>query len=339
MSLIFGICLPRKIYLVSDSRLTTLHEDGSRTFSDDFGKWVDINPRLGVVTANSAYQASWILRKIIPEIKKRGMVWDFTDLNHYLKENLKEVAKNFYSETHRLEESASFIFGGFEKTKKLQIEAARLGEAMSAPVVAAGEGNPVEQSVDMDIINAFSLVLNRAAAEGREVPGDTLFDVNLPKPRVLAVTVRATNKGVKVKYEDAMCYDGLVLNPNFKTERIKLPGDLIGQLEYRDKSSETDQTTIYEDYKHIILYVDRLIDEKQWHTVGGEILPLLILPDSSGVATGNYVRVKNGERYIGGIGTNDKGEVHYYDKQGKMIPFRFIYNYLDEKIQDSSARI
>lgn len=339
MSLILGICLPRKIYLISDSRLTSEKADGTKTFSDDFGKWLDINPRLGVVVANNAHQASWMLRKMLPDIRAQGMEWDFTDLETYLNDNLERLGNEYYAETGLVSNSVNFIFGGFEKNKKLEIESSRLGDAMAAPVKAAGEGVTVEQSVDMDIINAFSKVLHKAVEVGKQVSNGTLFEVDMPKPRVLAVTVRATNSGTEVVYEDTMCYDAVVFNPQYKTERIKLPAGLIGQLEYRDKSMEQGQATIYEDYRHILLYVDKLLDDKQWPTVGGEVLPQLIMPDSSGFATGYYIRVKDGQQYMGGIGVNEKGEMHYYDKQGNMIPYRFIYNYLDEKGRDDKAQL
>jgi hypothetical protein len=328
MSLIYGICLPRKIYLVSDSRLTIKKADGNDEYSDDFGKWVDINPRLGVIVANSAYQASWMLRKIVPDVKEKGMSWDFSELEKYLKASLPKLAKDFYGQTHRLEDSVGFIFGGFENNKKLQIDADRMIDAMAAPVMEQGEGVSVSQTIDKEVVSAFSEVLNKAAKLGAEVSNGTLFNVDLPRPRVLAVTIRATNQGPEVIYEDAKCYDGIAFNPQHKTERVELPPGLIGNLEHRDKSNEKDEESFYEDSRHILLYTDSLIDDKGWPTVGGEVVPLCIMPDSSGIATGVYLRIKNGEQYKGGIGTDKDGKVYYYDKAGFMKPYRFIYDYL-----------
>ena len=339
MSLIFGICLPRKIYLVSDSRLTSRRVDGVEEFADDFGKWVDLNPRLGVVVANSAYQASWMLRKMVPEIKSQGMDWDFTALERYLRANLPSISRDFYGETHRFKDSVGFIFGGFEKDEKLQISASRMGDAMAAPVKARGEGVSVEQSVDTTIINAFGDVLHQAEREGKEVNNETMFEVDLPNPRVLAVTVRATNDGPEIIYEDTLCYDGIVFNPQYKTERVMLPPDLIGNLEYRDKSNEDGQKSFYEDSRHLLLYTDALVDGKGWSTVGGEVLPLCIMSDWSGIATGQYIRVKNGQQYFGGIGTDENGKIYYYNKHGSMIPYRFIYDYLEGQGVDSQSLI
>ena len=115
MSLIFGLCLPRKIYLVSDSRLSS--SDGS--YKDDFLKWLDLNPRLSVVVANSAYQASWLLKKIIADIRPTaGWDWDFTELEVYLRANLEKYANQFYAETGLVSDSVSMIFGGFEQNNK-----------------------------------------------------------------------------------------------------------------------------------------------------------------------------------------------------------------------------
>lgn len=99
-----------------------------------------LNPRLAVVVANSAYQASWILKKIIADIRPTaGWSWGFTELEDYLKRSLPEYANQFYAETGLYSDSVSMILGGFEKGKKLVLESGRLGEVMSVPVVAAGD--------------------------------------------------------------------------------------------------------------------------------------------------------------------------------------------------------
>lgn len=335
MSLIFGICLPRKVYLVSDSRLTS--SDGS--YEDNFAKWLDLNPRLSVIVANSAYQASWLLRKIIADVRKSGWDWDFTDLEDYLGTNLKKYATEYYAETGETTHSVNFIFGGFEKNKKLAIETARMGEAMSMPVRQVGEGVQVNQTIDMDIINAFRPMLDKAAREGRMVEAGTMFEVNLPKPRVLAVSVRATDSGAEVNYEDTACFDGVVFNPQYKSERVVLPSELLGNLEYRDKSKESGDDTIYIDYGHIIKYVRKLLEERHWPTVGGETLPLLVLPNSSGFAVGQYIRrSEDGKQTTGGIGEVD-GKIHYYDPKGKMIPYRFVYEYINDIKKADNAKL
>lgn len=338
MSLIFGLCLPRKIYLVSDSRLSST--DGS--YTDDFSKWLDLNPRLGVVVANSAYMASWLLKKIIADIRPTvGWEWGFTELEVYLRSNLEKYGHQFYAETGLVSDSVSMIFGGFEKDKKLVLESGRLGDVMSAPVKAAGEGVGVSQNVDMTIINAFSGVLNRADTKGETISNGTEFEVDLPKPRVLAVTIRPTNQGVCVEFEDAVPYDGLVFNPNFRTERIKLPAELVGQLEYRDRTGENgDDGWVYAENIEIIRYVKQLTAEKKWDTVGGTILPLLITPDSSGFATGEYVyKSPEGVETHGGM-TEIDGKPYYYDEKGNIKPYRFVYTYLDEKLsKESHAKI
>lgn len=149
---------------------------------------------------------------------------------------------------------------------------------------------------------------------------------------MLAVTIRPTQQGTEVDFEDAKPYDGLVFNPSFRTERIKLPAELVGQLEYRDRTGESgDFGWLYAENAEIIKYVKRLTAEKNWNTVGGTILPLLVTPDSSGFATGEYV-YKNPDGTVthGGL-TEVDGIPHYYDEDGNVKPYRFVYKYLDEK--------
>jgi len=337
MSLIFGLCLPRKIYLVSDSRLTS--SDGS--YKDDFSKWLDLNPRLAVIVANSAHQASWILHKIIKDIRPTtGWEWDFTDLEGYLRTNLQTYATEYYATTGLLSNSANFIFGGFERKRKLVVNAGRLGEAMAAPVKAAGEGVSVNQTADMTIINAFSEIINNAAKKGEEVPGKTMFAVDLPRPRVLAVSISAGKSGTEVNFENAKCYDGIVFNPNFKTERVELPTQLIGNLEYRDKSGEQGEATIYQDCARIISYTNDLVKQRGWTTVGGNILPLLILENASGFATGKLGTFNSDGTIVYGGLTQVDGKPYYYDESGKEQPYRFIYEYLDDTSKNNgSARL
>lgn len=328
MTLIYGLCLPRKIYLISDSRLSS--SDG--TYKDDFGKWVDLNPRLAVIVANNAHMASWMIRRMTQHVRREvGWDWDFAQLEEYLKGNLKALADEYYSETGEYARSVNFIFGGFEKNSKLLVETSRLGEAMSTPARDAGDGNPVTQTVDMDILNAFRPLIERASERGETIGNGVTFEVDLPRPRVLAVSVRATNAGSEAIFEDTMCLDGIAFNPNYKTERITLPSDLLGRLNFRDMSGQSSEQILYDDNRLIVPYTYKLIKEKGWGTVGGELTPLVVLPDSIGIATGHYERYDSeGNKHIGGIGEVN-GQVHYYDSELKLHPFRFIHDYLDEK--------
>ncbi len=306
------------------------------TFKDDFGKWVDLNPRLAVVVANNAHMASWIIKKLTQHVRREvGWDWDFTQLEEYLRHGLKDLADEYYTETGEYSRSVNFIFGGFEASKKLVVETSRLGNAMSAPAQAAGNWAIVSQTVDMDILNAFRPVIERASENGSVVSEGTTFEVDLPKPRVLAVSLRAANGGSEVLFEDTMCFDGIAFNPNYKTERFTPDSDLLGQLNFRDITGQSNDDILYGDNRLIIPYTYKLISESNWSTVGGELMPLAVFKDGMGVATGRYVRFDSqGQEFTGGIGEVD-GRVHYYDSNGQMQPFRFIHDYLVD--QSSSA--
>lgn len=324
MSLVFGLCLAKKIYLVSDSRLT--YSDGS--FKDDFSKWLDLNAHLSVVVANNAYLASWLLQKIKKDVQED---WDFSDLDIYLKKNIKELATQFYSETGRTDYSVGMIFGGFDKTKKLTIDAGRLGQVMSSLVMAAGQGVKVNQSWDSQIRDAFTKTLFDASAKGKQFGKGDVVEIDSPKPRILSVAIKASNSGADITFEDADCYDGLVFNPKYTTERVILPDILISQLEYRERSNETAEETLYQDQRYIISYVYRLLKEKGWPTVGGNVVPLVMLPTFSGFAMGDYVYVPGdgGGPIRGGILPGD-GRMHYLDEQGVERPYRFVYDFISE---------
>jgi hypothetical protein len=66
--------------------------------------------------------------------------------------------------------------------------------------------------------------------------------------------------------------------------------------------------------------------------VDGTILPLLVMPNGAGFATGEYIyQNPDGTLTHGGITTDTNGKPQYYDESGKVKPYRFVYNYLDEK--------
>ena len=96
---------------------------------------------------------------------------------------------------------------------------------------------------------------------------------------------------------------------------------------------------VYVDYTYIIQYVHRLLAEKNWPTVGGEVLPLLVLPELSGFATGKHMRRdENGNYIAGGIGEVN-GKMHFYTPGGQLVPYRFIHDYLDEVDRSGNAKI
>ncbi len=66
-----------------------------------------------------------------------------------------------------------------------------MGDAMSAPVKAAGDGVPVKQTIDPTILSTFPYLalLDKAAAENKTVENGTTFEVNIARPVVLAVTI------------------------------------------------------------------------------------------------------------------------------------------------------
>lgn len=333
MSLVFGLCLAKKIYLVSDSRLT--YDNGS--YKDDFSKWLNLNARLSVVVANSAYQSCWLLREIRKEVKES---WGFSDLEKYPRENIEKLALRFYAETGLLNHSVGMIFGGFDNSKKLTIEASRLGEIMSSPVRMAGEGISVSQSIDKQIRETLAKNLIQATAEGRRICKGDIIEIDSPKPRVLAITIKAINDGVSIDFENTECYDGLVFNPKYKTERVVLPDELIGQLEYRNKSGETKESEFYSDQGYIITYIYRLLKERNWPTVGGNIVPLVMTPYFSGFAMGDYIYVPkdgSGQLYGGIVDVN--GRMHYIDENRERKPYRFVYDFIGEMKNGGDAKI
>ncbi len=338
MSLIFGIALPRRIYLVSDTRVTAA--DGST--EDDFAKWVDINPRLATVVAGNAHLASWMLRKIIPDVRinKKGWEWHFGQFENYLKDYLYAYALDYFEAYPALDRSACFIFAGFDPTKKLRIEAMHLGEAMGSPVQAAGEGVMVDQTVDMTVMNAFMPMLQAATENGEPVGANAYFDVDLPRPVVIAVTVGydEENNRPQIKFEYAECLDGIAFNPNYEVERAKLPSLLVGNLEYRNKSDDW-ESELYTDYGLINTYVHRMLREKSWPSVGGEILPIYVTEQMCGFATGEYVRkTEDGKLVKGGV-IEQGGKMHYRDKDDKLKPYKYIYEYLDLFEDESEAKL
>ncbi|MEI8103735.1 MAG: hypothetical protein WCG84_02405 [Candidatus Moraniibacteriota bacterium] len=333
MSLVFGLCLSKKIYLVSDSRLS--NEDGS--FRDDFAKWLNLNAHLSVVVAGSAHQACWLLRKIRQETKED---WLFADLEGYLQKNIHNLSDQYYAETGRISNRVGMIFGGFDKDKKLTVDAVRLGEIMSSPVRDAGEGVRVMQTVDLQIREALARKMLEYMAKGKNVGSGDIIEIDSPKPRLIAITIKATNKGSEVIFDNAECYDFLVFNPKYKTKKIVLPDLLFGKLDYRDKSQKTEESTLYQDQGYILTYVYRLLKERGWPTVGGQIIPLVMTPAFSGFAMAEHIYTPRGggNSIRGGI-ISINGRMHYYDENHILKPFEFVYDFIKNMDAKGDAKI
>jgi len=306
--------LDKKIYLVSDSRLT----EGDK-YSDNFAKWCNLNARLGALGAGHLQMASYLIREIRKNIKETDT---FHELENVLKNDLHRLATCFYSITGSYKQSAAFIFGGYDTTLKMKTTSDRLGEVLSNPVIRKGEAVQVNQYMD----TRFMDEMRKMFANGMpSIERGTVIEIDTPRSRCVAIYIYADSSGVKISWEEPDMWESISFHPNWEIDRVKLSADVISDIEFGEVQDQDDgEAPIYREYELIINTLNNMIKERKYSTVGGNIVPLRIGDDGTmGFATGTLGRRSSGTNIVGGLQVVD-GYLHYYDENGKLHPYEHL---------------
>jgi hypothetical protein len=333
MSLVFGIALAERIYLVSDTRLTV----GS-DHQDDFCKWHNLNGRLGVVAAGYMEMAGHMFHELRERVGENDT---FTEFDKVLTDNLKDIATEFYTQTGSYKQEVGLVFGGYDPALKLQIESGKLGDVMAPPLK-----NRPGQAVDVqfhpkyfDALRSSLAVIPETGEVG--VPPGTLLTIDSPRPRVVGAHIYVNQQGVQIKREEVNIYEGLSFHPNWETDRVQLPLDLVGELDFGPTSVATLEQQFYDESAKIISYVKQLIQDRKFTTVGGNVLTYILTSTGlSGFPIGQLARRGDAgkPKIIGGTWVDGKGRLYLYDKQGKLHLSRNIYDDY-KQYKDSEAKI
>jgi len=319
MSMILGVHLLERLYLVSDTRLTESQlPDGSGIYSDDFLKFFPFNERIGVVAAGSAFGASYILNKLAKKVSKLTSIDELTQL---INENLVKHISDFVNETGKYGEVA-FIIGGFNPHQLTKsIDVAKLGEAMSGQLVAAGDGSMMNQSIDSRLID----VMPRLPGKGK---GDRIEIENVQESKMYSVVINIQTAQFKIKEIDT--YEYVIFHPEQGTKTVSLPREVLSALEFRARSKDW-QNDLYEESETLVNFFRKIVREEGLATVGGHIFPVLQRPETNMYPTGNFGRKdKNGVIIDEGGIFASNGQVTYEYKDGKKGVFRSLTEYVSK---------
>lgn len=299
MSLILGIHLLRKLYLVSDTRVTTIKVDGKNEYSDNFLKFMPINKNVSAVSAGNVLPAAYIITELRSKMNPQTTITEFKDI---LQKNLGNLLNNYVKRQDR-DGLVAFIFAGFNPDKKKKIETSRLGNTMSAPLVQRGDGSMMNQSIDRAITNALVKAMN----EKGYLPQGTEIEVDVPDSEMFSLEIDI-KKG-KYNYKQVECYDYAIFHPGYWIETIELPIELRSSLEFRTRNQSSDEGFLYEDASILMNFVAKSSKNRGFASVGGQVITFLQTPHGAIFPTGDIATIRNGQIVpVGGI----------YSKEGKI---------------------
>lgn len=327
MSLILGIPLNNRIYLVSDSRVT----EGS-SYSDNCAKWNNLNRRLCVLGAGHLEFAAFLIRGLRKEINKNDT---FHELELLLKNSLFKLAQEYYSESGSYQNSAALIFGGYDPTLKKKTTAARFGEIISNPLVNKGDGTTIEQVVDTKYFKAIKDQFDSNPQS--MLRGDTVLEIDTPRPRCVAVKIHMPSineNRIDISWEESELWESISFHPNWNTERVQLPIEIVANLDFGEaKGDETIEEQAFKAHEQIINSIEKILSTRDYKSVGGNLVPILITQEGEmTIATGSLAKKRNPNQIIGGLQViNNK--LNYFDTQGKLHPYENII-----EIDDSSLK-
>lgn len=312
MSLILGVHLSRRLYLVSDTRLTTQYPDGRKEYKDDFIKTFTLNKRISAVAAGGVKPALFILEKLKEEITPDSSM---ADLRVVIDQKLTEIIKEYVNSTGEYG-NVALITGGFNPTAKKKIESSRLGEAMSAMVVSK-PGTTVQQSIPQYIIDG----LGKALTLG-EVPKGTEIELDIEDSEMITLTVDLQTGNYEQKV--VPCYDSAIFYPRTQTmESIALSGELISEMEF-GKREEFGEAILYQDAGRLSTFVTKIAQGYNLHTVGGQIFTIIQTLEGALFPTGGMATIKDGQLVpMGGIYVKD-GIVTYELADGTKGTYRHL---------------
>jgi hypothetical protein len=310
MSIILGIHLLERVYLVSDTRVSYTDSD---EIKDDLIKAFVFNKRVSAIAAGRALASSFILNKLKLLTSEQTTISEFKRL---INDRLRPLISDYVNTTGYHSGQVALIFGGFNFGNKKKIEASLLGNAMSAMVVKAGERRTVNQSIDKRLKNS----LGQLGGKGR---GDYIVVDGVQEAELFSVTFDIGTANIS-SVQEAECYEYLVYHPQQNIRTIQLPPEITSILEFRERSGQTTEQIHYENAEILINFVRRVVRENNFKTVGGHIFPLLQTPHQAIFPAGDLARFESGCLVKAGRFDVEEGKVMYKLESGESGEYRFL---------------
>lgn len=303
MTLILGVHMATKTFLVSDTRLTRQMSDGSFKYEDTINKTFTFNKRLNGIAAGHVQLAAFVTNRLRVKILEDSFM---NDLEKTINENANDIIKEFVNTTMMTNQSAAMIFAGFESDGKKKIGAAILGQVMSAELVARGNGSFMKQGMPNQIKNALAESLFKHGTLGK----DSVIEADLPNSRMFSLRIGTHQyaDGNFFELTEIECYKYASFYPDQKFKNVVLPNELLASIEFPETGTVSYENDgfIYSDAIKLMNFVRKVARENDFKNVGGNIFSLMITPEGSVFPTGDFaVKTEDGFKIIGAIDSVD----------------------------------
>ncbi len=304
MTLILGVHMATKTFLVSDTRLTRQRSDGSFKYEDTINKSFYLNKKTSGIAAGHVQLAAFVIKKLRDKFPESSFM---KDLKKVIDESANEIIKEFVNTTMMTNQSTAMIFAGFDQGKKKKIGAAILGQVMSAELVARGNGSYMKQGVPNQIKTALTESLMKNGTLG----ADSFIEADLPNSRMFSLKIgtRQYNDGNFYQLEEVECYKYVAFYPDQEFKKVTVPNTLLSSIEFPETGtvSYKDDGFIYSDATKLMSFVRRVARENDFKNVGGNIFSMMVTPEGSIFPTGDIaVKKEDGTtEIIGAIDSID----------------------------------
>lgn len=322
MTLILGVNLLDKLYLVSDTRETTNPGEESEAYLDDLSKYFYFNKQCCCVAAGKTLAASYFLNRLYPYILPDDGI---DKLELLINSEGKQIISDYVDATKKHSGKVALIIAGFNPGKiGKSFTAARIGNALSGELVEAGEGSRADQSVDKRITDA---ILDKVSKDRFEK--DDRAEVKTFNSRMLSVVIDIRTNRFEIK--NIECYDYVTFYPSKGgTVSIKLPDSLISYLEFRKRDDPYSDAVLYQDWQKLMSFVNNQVIMNGLATVGGHLFPVLQTIIGSYFPTGDLATIKNGRIVqTGSFFVDERGRLAYTYADGRNGIFRQLKNTKD----------
>lgn len=325
MSLIMGIHLLERFYLVSDTRVTSASNKSDLTIiRDNLIKAFHFNTKISAVAAGQALPASYILNKLK---EKTGESTTISQLRNIINSNLRTIINDYVNTTGHHSGRVFLILAGFNLEKDKKVEASLLGNAMSAMIIARGEGITVNQSIDNRLIKSF----NSIAGKGK---GDYIEVKDVYKSEMFTISIDIRTAVWELKNVD--CFEYAIFHPDQSLKTVSLPPDLLSLLEFRERPQVIGEDQLYEEAEILMSFVKKVTAKYEFWTVGGNIFVLIQIPDGKIFPTGEFSQVRDGKLVKAGSFYIENEKFMYKQTDGTIGEYRHLESISKNYIKTNS---
>lgn len=263
MSLIFGINLSDKIYLIADTRASKVDSSGKILYvKDNVMKIQQLTNDYAVVCGGDVHlikyiisnlKKSSILKSPVSDFKKNIKSWIGDQVNSYLYKGFPY-------------KKACFIFATLDRTKNKIIDGPKY----------------IKMSGDFQNKNKSQMSMKDVVLKGiKDIKNQNNSKPELPTYSTDLFSVSTDAKNMYLEIKEADWGEYIVFGPN-NFDKDKIPATLFGQLEFEAPNNW--ENTSIRDVSLLTAFVKDMENSQKLLTVGGSVTSFIIGQETNGVA-------------------------------------------------------